>query len=448
MSTEDLFYRPHIEPTRDYRSDGVILHEEVENVPSIEIREDLTEPEKAYQRNVQSVERLLRIRQITPLLPKKIVDVINTIIDVTVIDAIIENEDPIKTIIEDEDVVIVIPEETTEDETKEIEVKFITKTTEDIEEENTSEDSTKDTYEVPTAKYTDEDDDYEWPDMTSSGFNIETEENDNVWDQADKQYLIDKSIIREDFSKEYNDVMESYVYQLLPVLDEAGVENPEILNEEYEGESVTGISEDNKYLNDIIVRNQLRLTELTDMFEKTHDLNNTCAILGAFDVVSQERTKYLKEKYKEAAAQNYLEMYDKNLLAAVREEYSEKYVKARSNAYKFFHSAVVISKDMLNLALMSNIAKCSLIKKGVDIFKKKDYENTTASNSTQTTKNSTIGQQTTVTKATDTSQKESSSTTDVPLTSGGGIGGAIKNSVNGTVKTVANEVKAQVAAKS
>lgn len=401
MSTEDLFYRPHIEPTRDYRSDGVILHEETENVPSIEIKEDLTEPEKAYQRNVQAVERLLRIRQITPLLPKKIVDVINTIIDVTVIDAIIENEDPIKTIIEDEDVVIVIPEETAKNETKEIEVKFITKTTEDVEE------NTKDTYEIPTAKYTDEDDDYEWPDMTSSGFNVETEENDNVWDQADKQYLIDKSIIREDFSKEYNDVMESYVYQLLPILDEAGVENPEILNEEYEGESVIGISENNQHLNDIIVRNQLKLTELTDMFEKTHGLNNTCAILGAFDVVSQERTKYLKEKYKEAAAQNYLEMYDKNLLAAVREEYSEKYVKARSNAYKFFHSAVVISRDMLNLALMSNIAKCSLIKKGVDIFKKKDYENTTTSNSTQTTQNSTTGQQTTTTKATDTTKKES-----------------------------------------
>ena len=74
MSTEDLFYRPHIEPTRNYRSDGVILHEEPQNVSPVEIKEDLTELEKAYQRNVQSVERLLRIRQITPLLPDKIVE--------------------------------------------------------------------------------------------------------------------------------------------------------------------------------------------------------------------------------------------------------------------------------------------------------------------------------------------------------------------------------------
>ena len=198
--------------------------------------------------------------------------------------------------------------------------------------------------------------------MNSSGFDIKTEDNDNIWDQADKQYLVDKSLIREAFSKEYNDVIESYVYQLLTAMDEAGVSSPEILNEEYEGETVTGIKEDDQHLNDIIVRNQLRLTELTDMFHKTHDLNNTTAVLGTFDVVAQERTRYYKEKYKEAAAQNYLEMYDKNLLALVREEYSEKYIKARANAYKFYHSAVIMSKDMLDLALMSKAVAVRLAK--------------------------------------------------------------------------------------
>ena len=150
-------------------------------------------------------------------------------------------------------------------------------------------------------------------------------------------------------------------------------------------------------------------------------------------------------------------MYDKNLLVMSREEYENKYRQARSNIYKFLHSTAILSADMLSLALASNVAKCSLIKKGVDIFKKKEYENTTYSNSTQTTqedKNKKESEQkNTEQKATDTSKKESSDV--IPLTVGNGIGGAIKNSVKdaikdtakGTVKTVANEIKAKVAIK-
>lgn len=400
MSTEDLFYRPHIEPTRDYRSDGVILHKEAQNVVPIEIKDDLTEIEKTYVRNVETVNRLLRIRKITPLLPNNIVETINTILDTVIVGACIDNEDPIKKIIEADGTVIIEVQKKEENEDEEPQIEIVFKKPE-------SEEESEDTNEIPTSGETDEDGDYEWPEMTSSGYKLKVKENKDIWDLAQEQYLTDQSLIREAFSFEYNDIMERYVYQLLTAMDEAEITDPETLNTEYEGESVTGIKENNQHLNDIIVRNQIKIGEYSDLFASTHGLYQTCGVLSSFDIIAQERVRYLKERYEDSSAPNYLEMYDKNLLAGTRDQYENKYRIARANTYKFFHSAAALSADMLALALDSNIAKCSLIKKGIDIFKKKDYENATTSNSTQTTKNSTTGQQTTTTKATDTTKKES-----------------------------------------
>ena len=454
MDIKDLFYKPDIQPTRDYRSDGVILQEEPDNSIQVEQKQQLNDIEEAYIRNVETIERLLRIRQVTPLLPSKIVETINQILDIVITGAWLDNEDSIRTIIEEDGGYIYIPPEKEEeeiediwhpDETKEEKVTIYTKKEEEPEQQTESE---QETDEVQTSSSQNADE-WDWPELTSSGYELEIEENKNIWDYSNDQYLVDQSLIREAFSKEYNDIIEPYIYQLLTAMDEAGVTSPESLNFEYEGETVTGVSEDNQHLNDIIVRNQIALNEMSDMFAKTHDLNQTSATLSSYDVIAQERTRYFKEKYNEAAAQNYIDMYDKNLLAAARREYTAKYTAARANTYKFLHSAVAISESMLALALASNLAKCSLIKKGVNIFAKKEYKNESVSNSTSTDKQEKSN--TNENKATDTVKSENKENSLDQLKIDDNYGGTSKASqdktkeaASGTIKTTAENDKVRV----
>lgn len=451
MSTEDLFYRPHIEPTRDYHSDTVILHEEPQNTIPISVKDNLTEMEKAYVRNVETAERLLRIRKITPLLPNNIIETINTILDIVVTGAWYDNERHIRAIIEMGGTTIIqTPEGETDEDGQGIQIKI---TFEDPKSEKESKDTaTKGTYEIPTSGETDEDGDYEWPEMTSSGYELQVEENKNIWDLANEQYLADQSLIREAFSFEYNDIMEKYIYQLLTAMDEAEISDPEALNIEYEGETVSGIQENNQHLNDIIVRNQIKLKEYGDLFASTHGLYQTSGVLSSFDVIAQERIRYLKERYEESSAPNYLEMYDKNLLAGIRDQYESKYRIARANTYKFFHSAAALSADMLSLALDSNLAKCSLIKKGIDIFKKKEYQNEAVSNSTSVSANEKDEKkQDNRTKATDITKAENKEDQLDKLKIEDSYGGTnkisqdkTKEAASGTVKTTAEDDKVKV----
>ena len=354
MNIDELFYKPHIEPTREYRSEGVILHEEPVNTSVPEEREK-SRTEQVIERNEKTVEQLLRIRKITPLLPPGIVETVNRILDTVIVQGWVDN-------------------------TKLKEIN-------DQEEENKKQEENTVVYdhshhEIPSDTDS-EGDSYVWPELDSSGFVFILEKNKDIWDLAYDQYLEDSSLMRESFSDSFNQVLEPYVYQLITALDEVGLDTPESLNFEYEGETVTGIKEDDRYLSDLIARNQDVLEEGCDLFNQLYDLNTTNTVLSSFDIVSQERVRYLKTKYNEAAAQNYLAMYDKNLLASVRDQFEEKYVQARSDAYKFLFGAVSLSADMLQLHLANNLAKCSLLKKGVNIFAKKEYENEAYSNSTE-----------------------------------------------------------------
>ena len=75
-------------------------------------------------------------------------------------------------------------------------------------------------------------------------------------------------------------------------------------------------------------------------------------------------------------------MYDKNYLAKSRDELEQIYIGARTNVYKLLHSACQITKETLDAQLELAISKCSLLAKEVNIFAKKEYENTAYENST------------------------------------------------------------------
>lgn len=349
-----LLYRPQVEIERNYRSDAVIRHEQVTNEPEevrTEVPEIPTDIEEAIQQKKDAVDKLIRIRKITPVLPTLLQPTINDFLDTVIIwtaTGIPQLEEVKET-----------DEKTPDEEKYEVPGNIVDEGT-------------------PDAESSDD----EWPVMTSSGFVFNVIKNKDIWDQARDQYLLDSAAIQEDFSEEYNNVMEGYVYQLVSAMDEIGLDAPEYLNYEYEGETVTGVPANYQHLNDIIVRNQDVVNEYSDIFRKTHDAYTTYGILAAYDVASQERIRYLKEKYKSETAGNYIEMYDKNYLANSRDELEQKYVSARTNVYKLLHSASQVTQEILAAQLELAISKCSLLAKDVNIFAKKEYENLEYENST------------------------------------------------------------------
>ena len=454
---KDLFYRPHVEPTRDYHSDGIIPHENVTNTSTPEpLNRPYTRAEETYTRNINTADKLLRIRAVLPLLPEKVVPIITQIVDYMIGKIWLDNIGPISTAILEEGGypgITTPPPESTEET-----IPPITAFVDDYPSyhppaaNETKVSAELETYKIPTSGDPDEDDDYEWPEMESSGFEIEVEENKNIWEMAQDQYMEDSSHMKEMFALSYNEILEGYIYQLMTAMDEAGVDSPESLNLKYEGETVTGISENDQHLNDIIVRNQEIINDMSDLFQLTHDLYTTQEVMGAFDAIAQERVRYLKERYKEASAQSYLEMYDKNLLAASRDQYDARYIYARTEAYKFLNSASALSGDMLQHALAANLAKCSLLKKGINIFAKKEYENETYSNGTvekeqknkDAKKEEAKDKQEEKEKVTDTKASEQKKKADVDLDTlmvGGGIGGAVKNVKEKTKQTAKETTK-------
>lgn len=349
-----LLYRPDINIERDYRSDGTILHELPTNEPEVpqQIAPDIPdEITKAVDTAKNTVEKLIRIRKITPVLPTLIQPTINDLLDTVIIWT--ANEVPKLEKIQQEE------EEKPDEEKHEVPGT--------VSDEGTPEP---------------EQSDDEWPTMTSSGFIFDVQKNKDVWDMARDQYLLDSVAIQEDFADEFNNVMEGYVYQLVSAMDEVGLDAPEYLNYEYEGETVTGIPANYLHLNDIIVKNQDVVNEYADIFRKTHDEFETYRVLASYDVAAQKRIRYLKEKYKDGTAANYIEMYDKNYLGKSRDGLEKIYVDARTNVYKMLHSACQITKETLDAQLELAISKCSLLAKEINIFAKKEYENAAYENST------------------------------------------------------------------
>lgn len=446
MDEKDLsiLYRPQVDIERDYRSDGTIRHTLPDNIPEEkrepEVPEIPDDIERGIQQAYEAGEKILRIRKITEVMPPRAKQTVDDLLDTVMvwIGLTIEQLNKVK---EEE------PDE----------IHEIVTDPEPIPEEAATEPAQNEDETVAAS----EDD---WPVMTSSGFVFDVIKNKDIWDIAHEQYLLDSAAIQEDFAEEYNNVMEGYVYQLVSTMDEIGLDEPEYLNYEYEGESVTGVPTNYQHLNDIIVRNQDIVNEYQDIFRKTHDLYTTDAILTAYDVASQARVRYLKEQYKSGTAGNYIEMYDKNYLADLRGEMESRYISARTNVYKLLHSAAQISKEMLAAQLELAISKCSLLSKEVNIFVKKEYESEGYSNTTEgTIKDISAGSGSETKQVTEPVKQEdtkpaSGNTSTISLDDlmvGGGFGGFDKNNVkgvqekvkaaaDGAVKTANNQKKVTV----
>lgn len=200
---------------------------------------------------------------------------------------------------------------------------------------------------------------------------------------AREQQLRDSIYIKERFASKLNDAFQSYVYPLITVMGESGVNKVDYLNMEYQGESVEGYKLNDTHLHDTIVRNQIIVEEQTRLFEKTNNPTMLNSIFTAFDVIAQQRIQYYAEEYNPGIG-NFLEMYKKDILRESRKIYDDKYFKAKSNMYKYLNSTVMLTSDILKNNFNAYASKCYLLTQDVNIFARKEHAQSEVLNETST----------------------------------------------------------------
>ena len=414
----DIFYRPDVDIERDYSTTGTIERTTPEPVEP----EKITPPQRLMEKADKVIDSLLRARGVLPLMPNDTVkEILERIIDNLVFQ--------------------------TEDEKDKIEDL--------IEEEEENEENRTDVYEdgsnsEPGYGYQDEpvviDENFVYGNPPPQNLTIKIIKTKTAGELASDQYLKDSLEIKEDFASELNSALQDYVYPLLTIMNEAGVDRAEYLNMPYDGRAVSGYSSNENHLNDLIVRNQTVMGEITRLFNKTHSANAMGAMLTAFDVVAQERIKYYTENYS-LAVTSFLDMYKRDTLEKTRKEYDYKYLKTKTNVYKFLNSSVKVTEDLLKLALDSNTAKCYLLNKNINIFNRTEYaavqvENSVGNGAAEvdpSASSSNSNATTTVSKATDNSTN--STQNNSASSSLSSAADDLKNSVAGAVNSISGLFK-------
>lgn len=353
---KNIFYQPNIDIERRYDTNGEVPHSVSPDNSTTEEKKT-TENEDIYDRAVAVGEQLLRIRSVMKILPEDTVKIIQDIVDKTIFDNEIKKEEIKKIIDQDK-----------EDEENNKRV--------DVYPNDSSSEATDDATPSDNSEF------WEDPDPIDITINVVRRKDDS--ELANEQYLADSTKIKEDFSYKLNNVFQDYIYPLMTVMGEVGLNSITYLNLDYEGESITGVQTDDKHLHDTIVRNQTLMDEKNRKFAKTHGTNMTLAVMTAFDVVAQERTRYYSEEY-DIGLNSFAGMYKRNILEEVKKEYDDKYMKAKMNMYKYLDGAVTVTDDILKASLRSNVAKCYLLTQDVNIYARKDYESVSYQNTTDDT---------------------------------------------------------------
>lgn len=353
---KNIFYQPNIDIERRYDTNGEVPHSVSPDNNTTEEKKT-TENEDIYDRAVAVGEQLLRIRSVMKILPEDTVKIIQDIVDKTIFDNEIKKEEIKKIIDQDK-----------EDEENNKRV--------DVYPNDSSSEATDDATPSDNSEF------WEDPDPIDITINVVRCKDDS--ELANEQYLADSTKIKEDFSYKLNNAFQDYIYPLMTVMGEVGLNSITYLNLDYEGESITGVQTDDKHLHDTIVRNQTLMDEKNRKFAKTHGTNMTLAVMTAFDVVAQERTRYYSEEY-DIGLNSFAGMYKRNILEEVKKEYDDKYMKAKMNMYKYLDGAVTVTDDILKASLRSNVAKCYLLTQDVNIYARKDYESVSYQNTTDDT---------------------------------------------------------------
>ena len=356
----NIFYKPQTEFERNYSTDGIIPDKNTEKIVELSHQEE-TPMERILEKAEDVIKKLGTLRGLSQFIPEKIRPIYKNIIENLLAQTIIEKEE--------------IDEIVEKDKKDEESEAFVDKYEENI------------TEIIPDDEIEFDEEGFIWsaPQPTNIGLKIIKPKNNK--DLARDQYLRDSIYIKEDFIIQMDAALQEYIFPLNTIMKESGVRYLEYLTIDYQGESVAGYSENERHLNDTIVRNQTLIDERSRLMNKTHNSKNTTATMMAFDVVAQERINYYGEEY-DLALTDFASMYNRNLLEKSRRDYDFAYYRAKKNMYKYLKSTVMITSDILKASLESASSKCYLLTKEVNIYARKEFNATGYENSASTKNNS------------------------------------------------------------
>lgn len=353
---KNIFYRPDLEIEKNYYSEG--RFEKESPVVGRKEFQPLTSAEEIVKRNAEAAELLLSVYKVISFLPEQLR---KTIVDiVTELVFLITDPEFNERLLESE--------KTDKDELV---------TEKDDEYQNTEDYTGYSPYSNDSVV---DEDGFVWGEPEGSGIVVEIEKLKSNFELADEQYKNDVSLIVENYAKNLAHVIQRYLCNLSVAMNETGLDKVDYLNYDYEGESVTGITDNMWHMNDTIARNQTMIDELARLFAKTHSAKNTENVIAALDIIAQERIRYFKEEY-DLELTSPLDLTNRELLRKCRQEYDNRYFAAKLDMHKYLDSGVRITEDILDKAKDMQQAKAGLLLEGVNVFTHKKYEEVHVGNS-------------------------------------------------------------------
>lgn len=353
----NIFYRPSVDIDRDYSTDGAIRNELVRQEESSAAQDvSSVKLERLKEKTKDTVEELLKIRDIIDILPLDLPKILNGIIEpITLLNEL--------NVLEIDDIL----ERDYINQLNEVGVDTYPANVEDYKKDDAGSviEATEDN-------------------MPDFDIIVTTIAAKSISSQCREEYLRDITDITSEFSRNLNGAMQGYIYPLSTILNELGLDSPDYLNFEYEGESIKNIPINLAHLNDRIVIQEAVTAEQNALMVKTHSTGTVLDAINAFDAAEAMRERYYNASYNMDISSD-LDIFNNNLLQKSRENSEEAYHQAKVNLYKVLDSSVENTKDICSKKLEAQQAKAILLKNGINIYEHKIFETTGVNNAAGTT---------------------------------------------------------------
>jgi hypothetical protein len=334
---ENLFYRPSLQPDRDYYSDSISSDEPL-IVTEIETGTETTPSDRVSQ----LIEDILEIKEVSKFLPSEIPTIL---------------EGPLDPLLEQ--IHVMFPKGEAEGL---LEVPLTEINDSEIEDPLPGIFPILDVIDEYTYL------DVELPNLLPQATDIKIEivTPKSLADIARDTYMHDTIDLKEDYIKKLQTVIQKYLQEMIMIMSETGISKIEDLTKPYDGSAVNIFNINLQHLGDYVVRSQIVREQKIRLFKKTHNIDQTMMHMRAWHAAQKQRERYYAEKYGDS--ENYLNTQSNGLLRESRAQYDKKYNHTLYDMYKYLNASVMIIDDTLNMSLKESQAKGTLLRNGVNIY--------------------------------------------------------------------------------
>lgn len=328
MPTDNIFYRPHLEPERTYLSDAQMDRARTEYLPNVPSKPDRVKElikqmgmlKKTLESNTNPLrhmapvtDKLLQRLKVAfpggePPNPQPVIEVIPPI-DETLTSIEIERFKATVEI-ENEECTVVFPQD--------------------------------------------------------PGIEVTVTQPDTTLNVAIASYARDSIDLPEYYLNSMRGVLQRYYNQMLTIAAGCGLPNYTYLTKELDMDKLNVSNPNDQHLKDYITRSQVLRQQKASLFKKTHNADQTMVVMRRWHAAEKERERYYSESYGDSSS--FLGHESNELLRKSRQTYDEAYQQSTYNMYKYLDSSVTICGDILGMATEEAKAKGQLLKNGVDVL--------------------------------------------------------------------------------